>query len=149
MALPPMLQMVGMMSCQIPQLLIDMKHKANCKENPEVRFTFPLGSPSNKLTISILTLIASSSLMPFRGYFPTVNIALIKLPFKRLVFIHWQGILSLFLHTKEPLRKSKLFTLYFPINHNYNKIVKSDWLSTVLISALVGQCNRTVHIMPK
>ena len=24
-------------------------------------------------------------------------------------------------------------------NHNYNKIVKSDWLSTALISALIGQ----------
>ena len=51
MPLPPMLQMVGMMSFQIWHLLIDMKHKANCKENPELRFTFPLGSPSNKLTI--------------------------------------------------------------------------------------------------
>ena len=29
-------------------------------------------------------------------------------------------------------------------NHNYNKIVKSDWLSTALISALIGQFNRTV-----
>ena len=35
------------------------------------------------------------------------------------------------------------------INHNYNKIVKSDWLSTVLISALIGQLNRTVRVMPK
>ena len=35
------------------------------------------------------------------------------------------------------------------INHNCNKILKSDWLSTVLSSALIGQCNRTVHIMPK
>ena len=34
-------------------------------------------------------------------------------------------------------------------NHNYNKIVKSDWLSTALISALIGQFNRTVRIMPK
>ena len=25
------------------------------------------------------------------------------------------------------------------LNHNYNKIVKSDWLSTTLISALIGQ----------
>ena len=30
-----------------------------------------------------------------------------------------------------------------------NKIFKSDWLSTVLISALIGQCNRTVCVMPK
>ena len=29
-------------------------------------------------------------------------------------------------------------------NHNYNKIVKSDWLSTALISALIGQFDRTV-----
>ena len=34
-------------------------------------------------------------------------------------------------------------------NHNYNKIVKSDWLSTALISALIGQFNRTVCVMPK
>ena len=27
-------------------------------------------------------------------------------------------------------------------NHNYNKIVKSDWLSTALISALIGQFHR-------
>ena len=32
---------------------------------------------------------------------------------------------------------------------NYNKILKSDWLSTVLISALIGQFNRTVRVMPK
>ena len=35
------------------------------------------------------------------------------------------------------------------INHNYNKILKSDWLSTALISALIGQFNRTVRVMPK
>ena len=35
------------------------------------------------------------------------------------------------------------------VNHNYNKIVKSDWLSTALISALIGQLNRTVRVMPK
>ena len=38
---------------------------------------------------------------------------------------------------------------YYYYNHNYNKFVKSDWLSTALISALIGQFNRTVHIMPK
>ena len=27
---------------------------------------------------------------------------------------------------------------YFYSNHNYNKIVKFDWLSTALISALIG-----------
>ena len=29
--------------------------------------------------------------------------------------------------------------------HNYNKILKSDWLST----ALIEQCNRTVRVVPK
>ena len=38
---------------------------------------------------------------------------------------------------------------YYYHNHNYNKIVKSDWLSTALISALIGQFNRTVRVMPK
>ena len=33
----------------------------------------------------------------------------------------------------------------FNVNHNYNKIVKSDWLSTALISALIGQFNWTVR----
>ena len=37
----------------------------------------------------------------------------------------------------------------FAINHNYNKILKSDWLSTAMISALIGQFNRTVRVMPK
>ena len=41
---------------------------------------------------------------------------------------------------------NKEISLY---NHNYNKIVKSDWLSTALISALIGQFNRTVRVMPK
>ena len=35
------------------------------------------------------------------------------------------------------------------INHNHNKIVKSDWLSTALISALIGQFNSTVRVMLK
>ena len=34
-------------------------------------------------------------------------------------------------------------------NHNYNKMLKSDWLSTALNSALMGQLNRTVRVMPK
>ena len=37
----------------------------------------------------------------------------------------------------------------FGPNHNYNKILKSDWFSTALISALIGQFNRTVRVMPK
>ena len=35
------------------------------------------------------------------------------------------------------------------LNHNYNKIVKSDWLSTALISALIGQFNRTVRAITR
>ena len=35
------------------------------------------------------------------------------------------------------------------LSHNYNKIVKSDWLSTALILALIGQFKRTVCFMPK
>ena len=31
---------------------------------------------------------------------------------------------------------------YYHCNHNYNKILKSDWLVTVLISALIGQWKR-------
>ena len=38
---------------------------------------------------------------------------------------------------------------HYYCNRNYNKIFKSDWLSTALISALIGQFNRTVRIMPK
>ena len=38
---------------------------------------------------------------------------------------------------------------YYHFNHNHNKIVKSDWLSTAPISALIGQFNRTVRVMPK
>ena len=32
-------------------------------------------------------------------------------------------------------------------NHNHNKILKSDWLSIALISALIGQFNRVVTRM--
>ena len=38
---------------------------------------------------------------------------------------------------------------YYVINHNYNKIVNSDWLSTALILALIGQFSKTVRVMPK
>ena len=39
-------------------------------------------------------------------------------------------------------------------NHNYNKILKSDWLSTALIPALIGQyasclSNWTVHAITR
>ena len=34
-------------------------------------------------------------------------------------------------------------------NHNYNKILKSDWLSTALISALIGQFNWTVRAITR
>ena len=48
-----------------------------------------------------------------------------------------------------PKKKTYLEKYGFSCNHNYNKIVKSDWLSTALISALIGQFNRTVRVMPK
>ena len=34
-------------------------------------------------------------------------------------------------------------------NHNYDKILKSDWLSIALISALIGQFNGTVRVTSK
>ena len=37
----------------------------------------------------------------------------------------------------------------FSFNHNDNKIVKSDCLSTALISALIGQFNRTVRAITR
>ena len=45
---------------------------------------------------------------------------------------------------------NKNYYCYYYYNHNYNKILKFDWLSTALISALIGQCpsrlsNWTVH----
>ena len=40
------------------------------------------------------------------------------------------------------LKKQDLITRH---NHNYNKILKSDWLSTILISALL----KTVRVTPK
>jgi len=42
-----------------------------------------------------------------------------------------------------------IYYYYYYYYHNYNKIVKSDWLSTSLISALIGQLNRAVRVMPK
>ena len=39
--------------------------------------------------------------------------------------------------------------LGFNHNSNYKKILKSDWLSIVPISALIGKYNRTVCVMPK
>ena len=38
---------------------------------------------------------------------------------------------------------------YHRHHHNYNKILNSDWLSTVLISALIAQCNRTVRAIAR
>ena len=42
-----------------------------------------------------------------------------------------------------------LLNYYYYYYHNYNKIFKSDWLTTTLISVLIGQLNRTVLVMPK
>ena len=38
---------------------------------------------------------------------------------------------------------------YYYYYQNYNKILKSDWLSTALILALIGQFNWTVRVMFK
>ena len=49
-------------------------------------------------------------------------------------------------------RSSKLDLWVYPKIHpnkKHNKILISDWLSTVLISTLIGQYDRTIHIMPK
>ena len=34
------------------------------------------------------------------------------------------------------------------VTHNYDKILKSDWLSPVLILALMEQCDGTGRVMP-
>ena len=47
------------------------------------------------------------------------------------------------------LSNDDIISTYSKSNHNYNKILKSDWFSTALISALIGQFNRTVRVMPK
>ena len=57
-------------------------------------------------------------------------------------------VLNIF-ERRKVLRKTLAYSSVIDINHNYNKIVKSDWLSTALISALIGQFNRTVRVMPK
>ena len=44
-----------------------------------------------------------------------------------------------------PCSRSEKVNFYILLNDNYNKILKSDWLSAVLISALKGQCYRTRH----
>ena len=46
---------------------------------------------------------------------------------------------------KSGLKRSRMNNNNNNNNHNYNKILKSDWLSTALISALIGQFDRTVR----
>ena len=46
------------------------------------------------------------------------------------------------------MKKTRPGSLNIP-DHNYNKILKFDWLSTFLISALIKQCKWTVRVMPK
>ena len=53
------------------------------------------------------------------------------------------------MHILSKLNKNCYYYYYYYYNHNYNKILKSDWLSTALISALIGQFNRTVRVTPK
>ena len=44
---------------------------------------------------------------------------------------------------------SALAIYYYSSNHNCNKILKSDWPSTVLISALTGHLNKTVRAITR
>ena len=44
---------------------------------------------------------------------------------------------------------SALAIYYYSSNNNYSKILKSDWLSTVLISALTGQFKRKVRAITR
>ena len=56
-----------------------------------------------------------------------------------------ENLKLIFLKVNQIFRKLKNYYS----NHNFNKILKSDWFSTALISALIGQFNRTVRVMPK
>ena len=47
------------------------------------------------------------------------------------------------------MKKFKTSNTFLQDNHNYNKIVKSVWLSTALISALIGHFNRTVRVITR
>ena len=69
-----------------------------------------------------------------------LNLLLKWLPGSNLSHI----IIIIFVH-----QDSYYYYHYYYHNHNYNKIVKANSLSTALISALIGQFNRTVHVMPK
>ena len=44
---------------------------------------------------------------------------------------------------------SALAIYYYSSNHNCNKILKSEWPSTVLISALTGHLNKTVRAITR
>ena len=62
---------------------------------------------------------------------------------------------SIFFAKQELIRRSRLRVQdfatgkNFSINQNYIKFVKSDWLSTDRILALIGQLNRAVRVTPK
>ena len=53
-------------------------------------------------------------------------------------------------HCLKYLSSELSIKIIMPPSHNsyFIKSLKSDWLSTVLISALIGQCVMTVHVMP-
>ena len=78
-----------------------------------------------------------------------------EIPCKPVVYV--DGTASGHTPTEHHIRKKQIFYSQMTRlhqnnnlnNHNYNKIVKSDWLSTALISALIGQFNRTVRVMLK
>ena len=49
----------------------------------------------------------------------------------------------------ERVTTSHDYYYYCHYDYDYDYIVKSDWLSTALISALIGHFDRTVRVMPK
>ena len=57
---------------------------------------------------------------------------------------HQNIVLHHYYFTKSSTEKAS-----FTCNHNYNKIVKSDWLSTAPISALIGQFYWTVRAITR
>ena len=63
--------------------------------------------------------------------------------------IPWIGVQDEKIEIPQRLSQQSPLETILENNHNYNKIVKSDWLSAALISALIGQFNRTVRVMPK
>ena len=61
---------------------------------------------------------------------------------------HLRGLSLITVVTKHGFEMMLLYRVFIS-GYSYDKIVKSDWFLTALISALIGQFNRTVRVMPK